>query len=355
MYKLDAAAIQSLEKLLQKKQQPVILIHKNPDGDAIGSSMGFSRFLLEAYALQVPIVAPNDAPEYLFLGEKPNLYVHTREPERCEALLSEADLIFCMDFNRLDRLNMNWSGVRQLGDYVSCLGAPKVLIDHHLEPEVFELVFSCVKRSSTSELTFLLMEALRPEALLSKSVAEPIMMGILTDTGGFAYNSSQPDTFRVVSRLLESGVDKDDLIDRVMNNAPESRLRLLGTVLKDKMKVIPQCGAAFFSLTVQEMREYNVENGETEGFVNYPLSIRGVIFSAFLREDSVTGEVRISLRSKGDFSVNDFSAQYFNGGGHKNAAGGSFWGSMREAERILMRGIEEHAEALSKVSKASMC
>lgn len=354
MYKFDAAVIQSLEKLLQIKQRLVILVHKNPDGDAIGSSTGFSRFLLEEYGLDVPIIAPDEAPDYLYLGETHHVHIHMQEPKLCEDLLTHADLIFCMDFNRLDRLNMNISGVQQLGDFVFLLGAPKVLIDHHLDPDKFELTFSCTRRSSTSELVFLIMEALRPQGKPSKQIAERIMMGIITDTGGFAYNSSQPDTFRVVARLLEAGVNKDDIIDRVMNNAPESRLRLLGLILKDKMIVIPECGAAYFSLSVKEMRAFELERGATEGFVNYPLSIKGIVFTAFLREDRITGEIRISLRSKGDFSVNDFAAQYFNGGGHKNAAGGSYWGSMGEAENILVKGIREHAAELLKVSQASI-
>jgi phosphoesterase RecJ-like protein len=125
-------------------------------------------------------------------------------------------------------------------------------------------------------------------------------------------------------------------------------------ILKDKMKVMPQWGASFFTLSAKELSAFDLDNGETEGFVNYPLSIKGIVFSAFLREDAVTGEIRISLRSKGDFSVNEFSAQYFNGGGHKNAAGGSYWGSMREAENILVKGIQEHADELIRVARASL-
>lgn len=354
MQKFDEASIRLLDALLKKAQHPVILIHKHPDGDAVGSSTGFSRFLEEAYGVNVPVISPDDAPMNLFLGKEMFLKVHSRNTKQVEDILMQSDLIICMDFNRLNRLNLNVSSVNQLGDFVSALTVPKVLIDHHLEPAEFDLTFSCIHRSSTSELAYLILESLRPEVIVSKAVAEPIMMGIITDTGGFSYNSSQPDTFRVVSKLLEAGVNKDEIIDRVMNNASESRLRLLGTILKDKMKIMPQLGAAFFSLTAKELSEFQLDNGETEGFVNYPLSIRGVIFSAFLREDSVTGEIRISLRSKGNFSVNEFSSQYFNGGGHKNAAGGSYWGSMREAENILIEGLRAHADELIEVSKASL-
>lgn len=354
MQKFDEASIRSLDALLNKAQRPVILIHKHPDGDAIGSSTGFSRFLAEAYGLKTPVIAPDEAPQNLFLGKPMSLVIHGQYPEKAEEIIQQSDLLICMDFNRLNRMNLNLLNHPQLGDFVSSLQAPKVLIDHHLEPENFDLNFSCVVRSSTSELAFLLMERLKPGYVLSREVAEPIMMGIITDTGGFSYNSSQPDTFRVVSRLLEAGVNKDEIIDRVMNSASESRLRLLGTILKDKMKVLPQWGAAYFSLTAKELSDYHLDNGETEGFVNYPLSVKGIIFSAFLREDSVTGEVRISLRSKGEFSVNEFARQYFNGGGHKNAAGASYWGSMREAENMLIRGLQEHADELAAVSKASL-
>lgn len=354
MYKFDEASIRSLDVLLKKAHHPVILIHKHPDGDAVGSSTGFSRFIEQVYGKKVPVIAPNEAPSNLFLGENISLNVHARNPKQCEDLLTQSDLVFCMDFNRLDRLNLNNSTITQLGNFVEKLKVHKVLIDHHLEPAEFDLVFSCIQRSSTSELAFLIIEALSPNTVLSKSVAEPIMMGIITDTGGFSYNSSKPDTFRVVSKLLEAGVDKDEIIDRVMNSASESRLRLLGMILKDKMKVMPKWGAAFFSLSAKELKGFDLDNGEMEGFVNYPLSIKGIVFSAFLREDAVTGEIRVSLRSKGDFSVNEFSAHYFSGGGHKNAAGGSYWGSMREAENILLKGIQEHADELIKVSQASL-
>lgn len=354
MNKFDPASVQALQVLLQRSERPVLLIHKNPDGDAIGSSSGFSRFIQEAYGKQAPVIAPNAAPVNLFLDADMAPLVHAERPDLCEKMLREADLVVCMDFNKPDRLNMNRVGLTQLGDLVDSLTCPKVLIDHHLDPADFDVVFSCIKRSSTSELAFLVMEALQPDHVFTARIGAPIMMGIITDTGGFSYNSSNPDTFRVVSDLLESGVDKDAIIDKVLNNASETRLRLLGSILKDKMKVLPEYGAAYFILTREDFANYSIQNGETEGFVNYPLSIKGIIFSVFLREDEHTDEIRISLRSKGDFSVNDLSNRYFQGGGHKNASGGSFHGSVRDAESLLLKAIEENAEALKRVSSESI-
>ena len=329
-----------LRNLLAPSKNICIVTHANPDGDAIGSSLGLYLLLTQQYS-NVKVVIPDRVPDFLkWMPGSDKVIVAYDQKELMEVAISEADLIFCLDFNQLNRVNT----VEQALTNTKAL---RILIDHHPEPDdVFALGLSVTNSSSTAELVYEVGEQLGLVANLSKEVASCIYTGIMTDTGSFSYAIGRGRTFAVLAHLLDAGIEKDKIHSRVYDSFSEQRMRLMGLCLKDKMVILPHLHTAYISLTAAEMKEYSHKIGDTEGFVNLPLSIEGVVFSVFFAERD--GVIKMSLRSRGNFAVNTFAKKHYSGGGHRNAAGGKTLLPLSEAIKQFEQIVKEYEVELSK-------
>ncbi len=315
----------SVKDILDKvsgNNRVLIVTHINPDGDAIGSAMGVYHFL-KGLGTKPEVIIPNDMPGFLkWLPESSAIKVFSRNKKKATRIIKDAGTVLFLDFNSLDRTG-------EMKESLLSTSAFRMLIDHHPGPEVpAEYVLSDINVSSTAELVFRFIEWLGKVDLVTPVVAECLYTGIMTDTGCFSYNSSKPGTYKVLSKLLEKGIDKDKVYDKVYDNFSENRMRLLGYCLDKKMVVMPGYKTAYISLTKKEKEKYGFAIGDSEGFVNYPLSIKGIEFAVFFMENDKN--VKLSFRSKGNFNVNEFSRKHFGGGGHYNASGGESGLSMDE-------------------------
>ena len=318
----------------------VIIPHVNPDGDAIGSSIGLNDIFLNG-GFDSRVVVPNDYPAYLnWLGSQCIPLVYEKEEEQCHKLINQADVLFFLDFNDSKRLG-------KLEEYMQKINTPIVLIDHHPDPQIkAEFMFSDTDVSSTAELVYDFIEALDMLDNIGSVGANALLTGIIADTGSFSHNSSRHSTYRIVGELINKGADKEQINESLFNNFSEKRMRLLGYCLSDKMEIFPQYRTALIWLTAKELKKYDFQPGDTEGFVNYPLSVRGVVFSAFFMEKN--GIVKVSFRSKGNFATNEFSGAHFNGGGHRNASGGETKLPITEALALFRSLLPEYASQLVK-------
>lgn len=300
-----------------------ITCHVSPDGDAMGSTLGLCHFL-KGLGKQATVVIPDMPPRNLiFLPGMRDVVIYTQTADKAESVLKEAELIFALDFNTLNRID-------KLSTPFQEATAKKVLIDHHLGPDNFcDVIVSHPKISSTSELIFRLIYQMGALDKMSLSSAEAIYTGMMTDTGNFTYNSNDPEIYYIVAELVKMGVNKDRIYTLVCNTQTANKLLLNCYAICHKMELFPEYGAAMVSLTRAEMERYKFQKGDCEGLVNVPLSIKGIRFSAFIREDR--NYIKISLRSQGKFPVNTIAENHFNGGGHMNAAGGEFYGTIEEA------------------------
>lgn len=329
--------IEELSNLLQTPQRIVILSHTNPDGDAIGSSLAWAE-ILRKQGHRVDCIVPNKYPYYLdFMPNCQSIinYKNDTEGRAAEAVRS-ADIIFCLDFHTMSRLE----GLSDLIDENQ--RARRVLIDHHLNPvEDFDIIISYSEASSTCYLVALLVERMYGSEAISRTMAENLFVGMMTDTGNFAFSSVTPDVFRVVSLLAATGISIPDIHNFVYNSFSEGRARLFGYVINRKMKIFHNGTVAHMSITADEMKRFWFQQGDSEGFVNYPLTIKKMKMSAMFTEHS--DFIRVSLRSRGDIDVNVFAQRYFHGGGHKNAAGGKSFMSMPETLKFYEKCIKEYA------------
>ena len=334
------ANIDHAEKWFERADKIVIVTHVSPDGDAIGSSLGLCHFL-ESQEKTVNVIVPNAFPDFLrWMPGAKDIIRYDKYAEFAGKLLNEADVICCLDFNALSRIDA-------MADAVAQSPARKMMIDHHLHPESFcRIIISHPEISSTSELVFRLICRLGYFEDITKEGAECIYTGMMTDTGGFTNNSNNREIYFIISELLSKGIDKDEIYRKVYNTYSEGRLRLMGYVLYDKMQVFPQFNSALIWLTKEEQRKFQYIKGDTEGFVNIPLSIKNIIFSVFLREDTEKNMIKISLRSVGTFPCNKVAAEFFNGGGHLNASGGEFYGTMEEAIELFKQALVKYEELL---------
>ncbi len=326
--------IQKTKKYVEKGESFAIVTHVSPDGDALGSSLGLYHFLTAYGKDNVTVIVPNEFPAfYRWMPGTKDIVVHEKYPDFAEQLLHEADVIFCLDFNEPKR-------VEKLAGPLLAADGRRVLIDHHLNPADFcRVVMSYPEMSSTSEMVFRLICRMGFFSMIDKNTATCIYTGMMTDTGAFTYNSNKPEIYSIISELIKKGIDKDWIYRHVNQVYSEPRLRMMGYVLYEKMKVYHELRTALITLSSEELGRFHHCPGDTEGFVNLPLSIKNVDFSVFIREDR--DYIKISLRSVGDFPCNQFAAKYFNGGGHKNASGGEFHGSLQEAIKLFERGLEE--------------
>lgn len=320
---VDEKNIKELRGLLETCEKIVITCHIAPDGDAIGSSLGLAN-VLNAIGKTVKVITPDMPPRNLmFLPGAKDIVVYSRYADFAEQLLRDADLIFSLDYNDIKRID-------KVGDALLSSKAAKVMIDHHLFPGDFvDVKISHPEVSSTSMLVFRVLCRLELFPYIDKEAAACIYTGMMTDTGNFSYNSNDPDLYIVISELLRKGIDKDAIYSKVYNSNTPDRLRLNGYAVAQKMKVYEDYNGALITLTRNELNSHHYQKGDTESLVNVPLSVPDILFSFFLREE--TDYIKVSARSKGEVPVNRICEEYFNGGGHKNAAGGEFYGTMEEA------------------------
>ncbi|MDL2247434.1 DHH family phosphoesterase [Bacteroides sp. OttesenSCG-928-J23] len=338
---IEQSKVDHFTKWFERADNMVIVSHVAPDGDAIGSSLGLWHFL-ESQGKNVTVIVPNAFPDFLkWMPGSKEVLLYDKYKEFADKLIAEADVICCLDFNVLSRIT-------NMAEAVAASPARKMLVDHHLGPDSFcDITISHPKISSTSELVFRLICRMGYFEDITKEAAECIYTGMMTDTGGFTYNSNDRHIYFIIGELLSKGVDKDDIYRKVYNTYSECRLRLMGYILS-QMKVYSDHGAALISLTKEEQARFDYVKGDSEGFVNIPLSIKNVMFTCFLREDVDSNMIKISLRSVGTFPTNKVAAEFFNGGGHLNASGGEFYGTMEEAVALFEKALHAY-ESLLKV------
>ncbi len=301
-------------RLLSSPSEIIITTHHRPDGDAMGSSLGLYNYLIKK-GHKVKVITPSDYPDFLFwLPGNNKVLDYENTQSESDILIQSADLIFCLDFNWINR-------VEKMVGSLKNSKAKKILIDHHLDPEKsFDFIFSYSDACSTCELIYEFIVAMNDADLLDKSISECLYCGIMTDTNSFRYSSMKAQTHRIIANLIDLGAENFRIHERVYDNSSESRTRLLGYSLFEKLVVIKEFNTAYIFLTEDELKKFDFKSGDTEGIVNYALGIGGIRLAAFFTERE--GTIKISFRSKNDFSVKELSSKYFGGGGHKNASGG---------------------------------
>jgi len=323
-----------LSKLFSSSENILIICHINPDGDSIGAQLALYHYF-KSKGRNVSLLAPNNLQEFLkWMDGAAQINIFIRERNKCRMLIENADLIIMLDFNQSDRLG-------EAEEYVLSSKAKKVIIDHHLNPENFaDLVISDPSKCSTSELIHELVCEINGANFMNRSYAEALYVGIITDTGNFEHGSYSARTFRIVADLLDTGILKEKIINLIYNNFSSDRIRLQGFALNQRMVVIPEFKSAYIYLSKDDLKSYNHVKGDTEGFVNMPLSIKGIHFSAlFIEKDNF---IKLSFRSKGKFPSNEFASQYFSGGGHLNASGGEYTDTLENTIAYFLKVLEEN-------------
>jgi phosphoesterase RecJ-like protein len=329
-----------LTKHFTSSENILLISHINPDGDAIGSQLALYHYL-KSLDKKVDMITPNNLQEFLkWMDGSDQINVFIKHREKCRKLIEEADLIVMLDFNQPDRLG-------EAEKLVNQAQAVKVVIDHHLNPrDIYDLIISDPSKCSSSELVYELVTMINGGQFINKSYAEALYVGIITDTGNFEHGTYTSRTFRIVADLLETGIEKGMILNQVYNNFSAERMSLLGYALNKRMTIIPEFKTAYIYLTRDDLASYGYVKGDTEGFVNMPLSIRGIVFSALFIEKE--GFVKLSFRSKGTFPVNEFAAEYFSGGGHLNASGGEYPGALENSIRYFLQVLKENFIRFSK-------
>ena len=310
------STLTALRELLTQPRQIFITTHHKPDADALGSSLALMGYLRKK-GHHVTVVTPSDYPDFLaWMPGNEDVIIYERDQNDAQVrdLINKAEVLFCLDFSCLNRIN-------EMGEYIRQAPGTKVLVDHHQKPEDFaDLNFSNPKAAATAELVFEIIRDLGDQALVDVGIGECLYAGIMTDTGSFRHPSTSRNVHLIIAELLDAGINLSDVHRRIYDSHSELRLRFLGFVLKDKLTVLREFNTAYIAITQDELRQYQSKTGDTEGLVNFALSIEGVVFAAILIDRG--SAIKISFRSVGDFSVSDFSHQHFQGGGHHNAAGG---------------------------------
>ena len=330
-----------MNQLISNANNILITCHKSPDGDAIGATLAWAEYLT-SIGKEPTMIVPDQFPDFLtWLPNSQKIVRYDRHREKCDMLFKIADLIFCLDYNTPSRVDeMEQSLVNS--------PANRVLIDHHLKPEVpAVLTISQPEACSTCELIFRIVWQMGAFEQQTKHFAVPVYCGMMTDTGGFLYSSTRSEIYFIISQLLTKHIDKDRIYRNVYHNYSEDRIRLMGYVLYEKLVYIPEYNAAFYTLTKDELRRFHFIKGDAEGLVNIPQQIKGLKLSISLREDTDKPNIIwVSLRSVDDFPCNLMAEQFFNGGGHLNASGGRINGTMQEAIETVRKAIEAFGDRL---------
>jgi phosphoesterase RecJ-like protein len=315
-------AILAIQNLLATPKKIAIIPHRSPDGDAMGSTLGLYHFLLKLNHKPV-VISPNEFPNFLaWLPGSEKVLIYENDKENCTKILNEAELVFTLDFNALHRTG-------EMEQVLNKLSAPMIMIDHHQKPDIYATVtYSDTSIGSTCEMIFNMISYLDKKEMLDKTIATCIYTGITTDTGSFRFSSTTSTTHRIVADLIDLGINNSAVHNLLFDDNSANRLQLLGRALQN-IKVFPEYKTSYITLTQKELDEFHYQKGDTEGIVNYGLSIKGIHFSAIFIEHRDENIIKISLRSQGNFDVNQFAREHFNGGGHINAAGGKSYESMK--------------------------
>ncbi len=332
--------IEALKVLLNTPRKIAILGHKNPDGDALGSTLALSLFL-KKQGHDAQVIVPNDFPEFLkWLPQANSILVHEKDTETTEAFLNDADLIFTLDFNSFSR-------VGNLEPIMQKLSAPFVMIDHHQQPDNYATYqYSDVTISSTAQMVYHFIAFMDGLSTIDKDIATCIYTGIVTDTGSFRFSSTTSTTHNVAASLIDMGIDNAAIHQELFDNNSTHRMQLLGVALQN-LVVLDKYKTAYITLSQKELDKYNFKKGDTEGFVNYALSIKNIVFAAIFIEHKSEKIVKISFRSIGKFSANEFARNHFEGGGHNNAAGGKSNLSLNETVSHFISKLQDHESQLS--------
>ncbi|WP_299385735.1 bifunctional oligoribonuclease/PAP phosphatase NrnA [uncultured Lacinutrix sp.] len=332
--------ILEIKALLSTPKKIAIIPHKNPDGDAIGSTLGLLHYLLQLNQ-DAKIIAPNDFPDFLkWLPGVETIKNHEMEMEETEAFINDADVLFTLDFNAFHRTG-------NMETVLANSSALKIMIDHHQQPDDYaKYMFSDVSMSSTCEMVYHFLDKLDALDKVNAQIATCLYVGIMTDTGSFRFRSTTSTTHRIIANLIDKGADNTAIHNNVYDTNSYNRLQLLGCALSN-LKVLPEHKAAYITLSQKELRDLDYKKGDTEGFVNYALSLNDTVLAAIFIEDKKQGIIKISLRSKGNFSVNELSRAHFEGGGHTNAAGGKSDTSLEETVEKFISILPAYSKALN--------
>ena len=337
---LQKSEIEGIKECIAQNQIFAITTHTNPDGDAVGSTLALAG-VLKSLGKNVRVIMPNDCPDFLKWLEGYNtILVFDKHTEEASSFLHAADVIFCLDYNNPSRLE-------DMGKVIEDTQKPLVLIDHHPYPEcnaVYKI--SETTACSTAELVYRTVIDCGFESAITKEVAEALYTGIITDTGGLVHNSGHPELYQIVAKLLSLGINKDYIHDQIFNVYSFDRMKLMGAVLKDNFVFFPEYNAAYMFITIQNQKDYNFQLGDSEGLVNLPLSVKNIKFCALFTEYP-NAMTKVSFRSKDSFPANAFSAEFFNGGGHLNAAGGRLHCSLHDALAIFEKGLHSYKQLLT--------
>ncbi len=340
---LDNSLLEGVQKLVTSSSNILVFCHTNADGDSVGSSLGWAGYLRQQ-GKKVTIIAPDQYPDFLhWLPGQQDIIRYDKNKEEVINRIKEADLACFLDLNTLSRV-----GDELAAEFTKNNKAEILLVDHHLNPDVpAKISISFPKLSSTSEIVFRLIWQLGGYETLTNEMAQCIYCGMMTDTGSFSFNSTQPEIFFIISQLLAKGIDKDKIYRNVYHVFSLDRLRLTGYILYQKLRVLTPLRASYYAISKEDQRRFNFKKGDAEGLVNLPLQIKGHRLSISLREDTEKPDlVWVSLRSVDDFPCNEMSAKFFNGGGHKNASGGRLYCNIQEAEIITRKAIQAYKDKL---------
>ena len=315
-------AISAIQNLLATPKKIAIIPHRSPDGDAMGSTLALYRFLLKLNHKAV-VISPNEFPNFLsWLPCSETVLIYENDKENCTKILNEAELVFTLDFNALHRTG-------EMEQVLNKLTAPMIMIDHHQKPDTYATItYSDTAIGSTCEMVYNMILFLDKKALLDKTIATCLYTGITTDSGSFRFPSTTSTTHRIVAELIDLGIDNSEIHNLLFDDNSANRLQLLGRALQN-IKVFAEYKTSYITLTQKELDEFNYQKGDTEGIVNYGLTIKGINFAAIFIEHRDENIIKISFRSQGSFDVNQFAREHFNGGGHINAAGGKSYESLK--------------------------
>lgn len=330
---------EALKTLLKEPRKVMITTHHKPDADALGSSLALKLYL-EQLGHTVEVLTSSDYPSFLYWMEgNQDVVIYSSVTKlKCEQIINEADLIFCLDFSALHR-------VAKLGTLISESSAQIVMIDHHRDPDHFaEFELWNDAAAATAELIYEFIEMMGDLDKITVPMGEAMYAGIMTDTGSFRFPSTSERVHLIIAALIRIGVNNSKIHRLIYDQSNESRLRLLGFILSKKLKVFPELHTAYVALEKKDLYRFNAQTGDTEGIVNYALSIKGIKFASLMKESE--GIVKMSFRSVGDFAASSFASKNFEGGGHKNAAGGKSTLSLEETEKKFLALLEDYREEL---------
>lgn len=330
----------AFRRLLEHSRNVVLTCHVRPDGDAIGSTLGLWH-LLRRMGIQTTVIVPDKPPVSIsFLPGFKEIGVFTVHPEFCKKTIDESDLMICCDFNTPSRLD-------SLSPLVSASTCRKVLVDHHPEPADFtEIAFSHPDMSSTCELCFRIISAMGLFCEVDKECATCLLTGIVTDTRNLSVNCRHPDLYEIVMRLLEKGVDKEKIVREALNTKSYWALKLEAFAISERMKIYNQHKCCIIALGKDDLEAYHYERGDTEGLVNRPLEVKSVVYSVFMREDADC--IKVSARSKDNFPVSEICKDLYGGGGHLQAAGGEFHGTLDDCRKLLVEAMPKYDKYLKE-------